>query len=98
MKLKKRLSEIRRAFKRELAFYRRVLRHPRTPRAAKILLGLAIGYVLLPFDLIPDFLPVIGHLDDALIVPGLVLLALRLVPKVVLEECRKPDTEIGVGR
>jgi uncharacterized membrane protein YkvA (DUF1232 family) len=75
--------------KTELAVYRRVLRHPRTPLLAKVLLGLAIGYALLPFDLIPDFIPVLGHLDDLVIVPGLVILALWLIPKEVVAECRK---------
>jgi len=49
---------------------------------------LAIGYALLPFDLIPDFLPVIGHLDDALIVSGLIYLAFKRVSEVVKDECR----------
>jgi uncharacterized membrane protein YkvA (DUF1232 family) len=75
--------------KTELAVYRLVLRHPRTPLLAKVLLGLAIGYALLPFDLIPDFIPVLGHLDDLVIVPGLVILALWLIPKEVVAECRK---------
>jgi carbonic anhydrase len=56
---------------------------------AKFLLWLAIGYVLLPFDLIPDFIPVLGQLDDALIVPGLVYLALRMIPKEIITECRQ---------
>lgn len=47
--------------------------------------GAAGGYALLPFDLIPDFLPVIGHLDDLIIVPGLVWLALRLVPPAIID-------------
>lgn len=82
------LAELARTFKRELAFYRALATHPGTPKSAKRLLGLAIGYALLPFDLIPDFLPVIGHLDDAVIVPGLVYLALKRVPDWVKEECR----------
>ena len=83
-----RFKNLYREFKRELAVYRLVAQHKRTPRLAKILLGAAIGYLLTPIDLIPDFIPVIGHLDDALIVPGLVWLALRLIPQDVIDECR----------
>lgn len=82
------LRGLYRAFKRELAVYRLLAAHPQTPRLAKWLLGSAIGYLLMPFDLIPDFLPIIGHLDDALIVPGLVALALRCIPAELVEECR----------
>ena len=66
-----------RNFKRELKVYRLVSKHPRTPRLAKVLLSAAIGYVLLPFDLIPDFIPVLGQLDDIVIVPGLVWFAVK---------------------
>jgi uncharacterized membrane protein YkvA (DUF1232 family) len=83
-----RLRELGRSAKRELAVYRRVLQDGRTPWAAKALLALAVGYLLLPFDLIPDFLPVVGQLDDLVIVPGLVLLALKLIPGDVIDECR----------
>lgn len=51
--------------KRELVVYQRVLRDERTPFSAKLFLASAIGYLCMPFDLIPDFIPVIGHLDDA---------------------------------
>lgn len=78
-----------RRFTQELAYYRRVLRHPRTPRAAKLLLGAAVAYVVSPIDLIPDFIPALGHLDDLVVLPLLVWLALRLIPKDVLEECRR---------
>lgn len=74
--------------KREFIVYRLVLRHNRTPWLAKALLGLAIGYTLLPFDIIPDFIPVLGHLDDVIIVPMLLILALKLIPKEVTAECR----------
>ena len=78
-----------RELKKKLTLYRLVLIDPRTPRLPKVLLWLAIGYTLLPFDLIPDFLPVIGHIDDVIIVPLLVVLALRLIPVEVIEDCRK---------
>lgn len=85
-----RLAALATAFKRELEIYGCALRDPDTPWFAKALLGLAVGYALLPFDLIPDFLPVIGHLDDLIIVPGLVWLALRLIPAAVMNDCRAP--------
>ncbi|MGK2942616.1 MAG: YkvA family protein [Immundisolibacter sp.] len=86
--MRARLATLAQAFKREFAVYRCALAHPDTPWPAKVLLGLAVGYALLPFDLIPDFLPVIGQLDDLVIVPGLVWLALWLVPPAVMAQCR----------
>jgi uncharacterized membrane protein YkvA (DUF1232 family) len=82
-------KEIARSFKRELIVYQSVLRDERTPGRAKFLLALAIGYLCMPFDLIPDFIPVIGHLDDAIIVPALVIMALRSVPGDLISEHRR---------
>jgi uncharacterized membrane protein YkvA (DUF1232 family) len=82
-------KELARSFKRELIVYQRVLRDERTPVSAKLLLALAIGYLCMPFDLIPDFIPVIGHLDDAIIIPALVFAALRLMPREIVSEHRE---------
>lgn len=78
-----------RELRKKLELYRLVLKDPRTPALPKALLWLALAYTLLPFDLIPDFLPVIGHVDDVIIVPLLVVLALKLIPAEVIEDCRK---------
>ena len=83
------LKKVAGQLKQEFEVYRLVLRHPKTPVLAKIFLGLAIAYVLMPFDLIPDFIPVIGQLDDLVIVPLLVYVALKMRPNAVVNECRE---------
>jgi uncharacterized membrane protein YkvA (DUF1232 family) len=69
--------------------YRLVLKHPQTPWVAKLFLGLAVGYLLLPFDLIPDFIPVLGQLDEVVIIPLLLYIALLFIPKAVIQNCRE---------
>ena len=59
-----------------------------TPLPAKICAGLAIAYALSPIDLIPDFIPVLGYLDDIIILPALVALTIRLIPHDVFAQCR----------
>jgi uncharacterized membrane protein YkvA (DUF1232 family) len=83
------LQSISRAFKTELKTYQLVLKDSRTPRISRIFLGLAIGYLLLPFDIIPDFIPVLGQLDDLIIVPPLVTLALKFVSQDVIDSSRQ---------
>ena len=61
---------------------------PRTPWYAKVFAGLIIGYALSPIDFIPDFIPVIGYLDDLIIVPAGIALLIRMIPKEIMEECR----------
>ncbi len=58
----------------------------RTPKIAKILLWITIGYALSPIDLIPDFIPIIGYLDDLIILPALLYLAIKSIPKDVYLE------------
>lgn len=80
--------------KREINFYRLIFKDSRTPKLAKFLLWAALGYLALPFDIIPDFIPVIGQLDDLIIVPSLIWLAIKLVPKEVIEESK---AKVGVN-
>lgn len=63
-------------------------KHPRTPWYAKALAALIIGYALSPIDLIPDFIPVIGYLDDFVLVPLGIALLIKTIPRDILEECR----------
>jgi uncharacterized membrane protein YkvA (DUF1232 family) len=63
-------------------------RHPDTPWLPKALCLFVVAYALSPIDLIPDFIPVLGFVDEALLLPGLIWLAVRLVPAHVLTDCR----------
>ena len=65
------------------------MKRKETPLVSKIFAGLAIGYILSPIDLIPDFIPVLGVLDDLIIVPFFIALAIRYIPKETFEECRE---------
>ena len=91
------LNKVAAQLKKEFQLYRLVLKHPKTPVLAKVFLGLAIAYVLMPFDLIPDFIPVIGQLDDLVVVPLLVYLALTMIPDNVINECRELVKGEGCG-
>ncbi|MCX6086015.1 MAG: YkvA family protein [Caldiserica bacterium] len=75
--------------RREVRVWSLVLKDPRTPQVSKWLLGAALVYLASPVDLVPDFVPVLGQLDDLLIVPGLVWLATRFVPRGAVAECRE---------
>ena len=63
-------------------------RDPRTPWYAKLLVAGIVAYALSPIDLIPDFIPVIGYLDDLILLPLGILWAIKLIPPTVLTECR----------
>ncbi|MGH8675878.1 MAG: YkvA family protein [Burkholderiales bacterium] len=84
-----RLAQWAHALKREsLALYY-AARDARTPWYAKLLAGAIVAYALSPIDLIPDFIPVLGYLDELLLLPAAIWLALRLVPEQVLAEARQ---------
>lgn len=60
-----------------------------TPMTAKILAGITVAYALSPIDLIPDFIPVLGYLDDVLLLPALIALTIKLIPETVWEQSRQ---------
>jgi uncharacterized membrane protein YkvA (DUF1232 family) len=62
---------------------------PRTPWYAKAFAALILGYVLSPIDLVPDFIPVFGFLDDLVIVPAGIVLLMKMIPREVMAECRE---------
>ncbi|MBU6368762.1 MAG: DUF1232 domain-containing protein [Burkholderiales bacterium] len=64
-------------------------KHPQTPWLAKAIAAVAVAYALSPIDLIPDFIPVLGYLDEALLLPAMVWLAVKCLPKAVKDECQR---------
>ena len=78
-----------RLLKRNITVLWLAARDPRTPLAAKLVAGCVAAYALSPIDLIPDIVPVIGLLDDLLLVPAGIWLALRLIPDGLLDELRE---------
>ena len=77
------------ALKREVLAIWYALRHPRTPLGAKLVATLVVAYAVSPIDLIPDFIPVLGLLDDLVLIPMGIALCVKLLPADVLAECRE---------
>lgn len=75
--------------KREIAYYRALIAHSGTPPAARWMIGGALAYLLSPIDLIPDWIPILGYLDDLLMVPVLIYGASAIIPASVKKECRE---------
>ena len=78
-----------RALKRETHALYLAARDPRTPWHAKLIIAVVVAYALSPIDLIPDFIPVLGYLDDLLLLPLGIFLALKLIPAAVLADARR---------
>src|ERR671919_2172628 len=73
------------------------LRHPRTPWYAKVFAALVVGYVFSPIDPIPDFIPGVGLLDEMVVVPIGVLIAAKMIPRHVMEECQERARGVAEG-
>ena len=83
-----------RALKNELVVLYFAYRDPQTPLYAKIFSAIVVVYALSPIDLIPDFIPVLGYLDDLIIIPLGIYLALKMIPSEVMNRARKRASAI----
>lgn len=81
------------ALKTEISAIYLSLNDKRTPLLAKVMVMITVCYALSPIDLIPDFIPILGYLDDLIILPILKAASIRAIPKEVLEECRMKARE-----
>lgn len=85
------------ALKKEVFALYLAYKDPRVPWYAKLLAACVVGYALSPIDLIPDPIPILGYLDDLVIIPLGIALAVRLIPPEILQECRQ-KAEAAVHR
>ncbi len=74
------------------------LKEKETPVVAKIMAGITVEYALSPIDLIPDFIPILGYLDDFILLPLLIALTVKLIPKAILETSRLKAEEMSNKR
>jgi uncharacterized membrane protein YkvA (DUF1232 family) len=88
MALLDKLKQQARQLKRESVALYFAARHERTPWYAKLFVSGIVAYALSPIDLIPDFIPVLGFLDELIVLPVFISVAMRLIPDPVLQECR----------
>ena len=93
-----RLKQRARAWKKEAFAVYLAARDPRTPWYAKALVFFVVAHTFSPIDLIPDFIPVIGYLDDLIITPGGLWLAVHMIPAEVLAEARATAASRDIDR
>jgi uncharacterized membrane protein YkvA (DUF1232 family) len=86
-----------RRLKTEVAALVLAVRHPGTPWYAKVFLVAIIAYALSPIDLIPDFIPVLGLVDDIILLPFAIVLAVKMIPAGVMAECRSRASQLDAS-
>lgn len=75
--------------KQEISAIFYAYQHPKTPTLPKIIILFTLGYALSPIDLFPDFIPILGYLDDILVIPALISISIKLIPAEIMEISRK---------
>lgn len=92
MKLKERAKQL----KIDIPAVFIALRNKETPLFAKIIAAVTVVYALSPIDFIPDFIPVVGLLDEVILLPGLIAVVIKLIPAEVFAECRREAADLWV--
>lgn len=95
MRVADRLKQWARSIKRDVIALYLASRDPRVPWYAKVLAAVVVAYALSPIDLIPDFIPVLGYLDDVILVPLGMILVMRLIPAAIMDEHRVEASAIA---
>ena len=88
MSLSERLRNRARSLKADIPAVFLALKDEQTPLPAKLLAGITVAYALSPIDLVPDFIPVLGYLDDIILLPAFIALTVKCIPQQVWEKCR----------
>ncbi len=88
------LKQRARQLKKDVPAVFLALKDKDTPVIAKIAAGITVGYALSPIDLIPDFIPVLGYLDDLILLPALAALTVKLIPEDIMRECREKSENL----
>jgi uncharacterized membrane protein YkvA (DUF1232 family) len=91
------LKERARRLKGEVVALVLAARHPGTPWYAKVFLVAIVAYALSPIDLIPDFIPVLGLVDEIILLPLAIALAVKMIPPGVMAECRSRASQLDAG-
>ena len=88
MNLLEKLKSWARLLKQNVVILWFATKHPRTPRLPKAICIFIVAYALSPIDLIPDFIPILGYVDDLILLPVLIWIAIRLIPNQIIQESR----------
>lgn len=88
LKILDQLKERAKKLKNEIIVISLAFKDERTPLTAKAIIGITVCYALSPIDIIPDFIPIVGYLDDLILLPAMIMLAIKLIPADLLEDCR----------
>lgn len=88
----KKIKEKVKSLKKEVLTIYYAYKNPETKLFPKIIILFTLGYALSPIDLIPDFIPIFGYIDDLIIIPGLITLSLKMIPKEIIKESRDKAT------